>query len=127
MNLRRNLSGALIAAAAVAALAVPAGAAVPTRPPQGGLQCDSVVTRLWFDAKHVAADNAGCSSWYIIRYAGVTIDVAPGAHFNVNLATLGQPDATSELYLQQLSDSWGCGDFVFWRNSHGRPKVPACH
>jgi len=122
----KKLAALLLAPASLVALAVPAGAAVPNRPAPGGLGCDGVGTRLWFDAKHLAADNAGCSSWYVIQHDGATIDVAPGAHFNVKLATLGLT-AGDGLYFQHLADSWGCGDFVFWRNSHGRPKVPACH
>jgi len=121
----KSLAVLALAAATVATLAVPAGAAVPNRPAQGGLRCDGVVTRLWFDAKHLAADNAGCSSWYVIQHDGATIDVAPGAHFNVQLATLGLT-AGDGLYYQHLSDTWGCGDFVFGRNSHGRPTTKAC-
>jgi hypothetical protein len=90
---KKPLAALLVSAATVAALAVPAGAAVPKTAATDLVPCGKKVARIWNTGSQVAAKNP-CSKWLVLQHTDSSqsdpstgyISVAPGAQFSTNLA-----------------------------------------
>jgi hypothetical protein len=131
---KKPLAALALAAAAIAALAVPAGAAVPNRPANDTIACGKHAASVWWDAGHIAAKNP-CSQWLVLQVEYMppdaaqwtgNVSVAPGAHFNVKLATLTQGNDPADSFVGDPALAAGapCG-LAFLVNSHGKP-TSAC-
>jgi hypothetical protein len=90
--MRKPLAALLLSTATVAALAVPAGAAVPNRPASATIPCNDgsgKSARIWHRPGQLAAKNP-CRRWLELDYGGQSYNgafddayvLAPGAHFN---------------------------------------------
>ena len=90
--MKKPLTATLLAAAAVATLAVPAGAAVPKRPASQTVPCNDgsgKSAQVWQRPGQLAAKNP-CHQWLLLAAAGNDASgafgseqvLAPGAHFN---------------------------------------------
>jgi hypothetical protein len=128
--LKKPLAAALITAAAVATMAVPAGAAVPHETPTTTLSCGPEVARVWDTSKHLAADNPCQSLWLRVAISTqngygkpIIVDVASGAHFN----WAGKYAKKGKLYTFLEQDAQ-CGTPVVLRGSHGKesPSQTPC-
>jgi hypothetical protein len=124
---KKPLAALLLAAATVAALAVPAGAAVPKTATDLTFPCNDgsgKSAQVW-STRYFAAKNPCRSSYLVIGYggspdsqsSGSMVDVAPGAHFSQGRRSvltwqvhLGQPDWCSGYD----------GNYVVTPHSHGK-------
>ena len=90
--MKKPLAALALAAASVAALAVPAGAAVPKRPASQTVPCNDgsgKAAQIWQRPGELAAKNP-CSTWLVLGYGTRYASGAPanayalaaGAHFN---------------------------------------------
>lgn len=140
--MKKPLATLLLVPAAVAALAVPAGAAVPDKPADRTVPCPDGpgAARIWSMVKggrltKLAADNP-CDQWLPIELGqdgsgdlhGV-VDVAPRAHFNrqVNLPYQGagpnpaSGDVTGPDFGDQITtcDHWWDNSWYVTASGHG--------
>jgi hypothetical protein len=116
---KKPLASLLISAAAVAALAVPAGAAVPTKQATQTVPCNDgsgKSAQVWNTAGHLAATNP-CRMWLLMGYGSSTYAsgadsngyaLAPGAHFN-----WGRPRAVRVDYARP--DDLPCSSTTVWQ------------
>lgn len=128
MNRRRPLAAVLLSAATLAALAAPAGAAVPQhRKPTDTVPCGKKAAEVWNTGSLVAAKNP-CRQWLIIEHRTwsqsspntTDVSVAPGAHFNIgNLDWLGDPEWPDPFSVRLAAGPSDCG-LRYARNSHGK-------
>jgi hypothetical protein len=91
--MNKPFTAALLSAAAVVGLAVPAGAAVPKRPANQTLPCNDGSgknAQVWRWNGHLAAKNPCSTAWLFVTYGyqyynsawSDAMGLAPGAHFN---------------------------------------------
>jgi hypothetical protein len=125
--LKKPLTAALLTAAAVSTLAVPAGAAVPQhRQPTQTLACGKKTAQLWNTGWLVAAKNP-CRQWLIIRHFTASqsdpgpayMSVAPGAHFSVGRLDWNELGESTDMH---LAGGPNCDGNLYLRNSHGKPS-----
>jgi hypothetical protein len=124
--LKKAFVAALLTSAAVATLAVPAGAAVPKTKPTATIICDDAgnTAQVWFTAKRTAVDAGNCTDWVGLVSGDALLAVAPGAHFHRRTNWEGAN-------FVRISPSTMCnGDWdyavVVRPGRHGRFEVPAC-
>lgn len=93
--MKKPVVAALLTAAALATLAVPAGAAVPNRPASVTIACNDgsgKSAEVWRRAGQLAAKNPCLTQWLVMPYGqgyangafDNALELAPGAHFNWN-------------------------------------------
>lgn len=121
--MKRSLTAALVTATAVAVLAVPAGAAVPTKPAKVTVPCNDGSgdsARVWHTTSKgrltkLAADNP-CTGWLALNY-GLTygsgaardqLTIAPGAHFNWGKKRIAAQGARGPVWGVRVVPMWGC-------------------
>jgi hypothetical protein len=126
----KPLAAVLLTAATVAALAVPAEAAVPQhKKPTETVACGKKTAEVWNTGSLVAAKNP-CGKWLVIMHSTTSqsnpntyyLSVTPGAHFNIaNLDWLdGDDPGTYDPFFVQLAPAHAsCGD-LYAKNSHGK-------
>lgn len=137
--MRKSLTAALLTAAAVATLAMPAGAAVPSKPAKLVRACpDGVGTaRLWFTRSKgaltkLAVDNP-CAQHLMFHHEGDRDHTdewlaAPGSHFNWGKKRIAQYNAGAVVPQLWKFASQECGDpndtvRVVWRYNDVRHPV----
>ena len=128
--MKKPLTALTLAAAAVATLAVPAGAAVPKTPPTATLKCGSRTARVWNTGTFVAVDNRCTKQWLILSYvvasqsSPATFDrsFAPGVHFRHDGWNMTDEGRGSLFW--RLAVRPQCGGEVFHR--HGKPSGLPC-
>jgi hypothetical protein len=128
---KKPLAALLLSAATVAALAVPAGAAVPKQPADLALQCGNQTARAWHTKKLLAGENPCQSQWLRVAWtawsprsgklaSNVIVNVAPGAHFNWAGRYVAPRGYSQHLYAF-LDTAPMCGVLTVLPGSHGKP------
>lgn len=125
---KKPLVALFLSAAAIAALAVPADAAVPSKRADRTIDCNDGtgrVARVW-TTKNFAADNP-CADYLVIRWMDKesaskdeALNVAPGAHFNAGGAAKHTPAGIFSVTVGAPRWCTNWGTYLVTKGSHGK-------